>query len=430
MTANESDIEATQEAATDIITSTERSEKEVIEKAPDGGLRAWLVTAGTACIFFSALGFANSFGIFEEYYLSHQLKNESADKVAWIGSMAAFLQFAAGALGGPLFDRYGAWKKVIRPAAIMYLFAMMMTSLCKQYWQFMLAQGVLLGTSMGLLQFPAMAAVIQHFDKNIAAALGAAVSGSSIGGVVIPIALSKMLNSTSLGFGWSVRIIGFVITPLLAFSCLVVKSRLPPRKTTFFLVSAFKSPEFSLLVAAIFFMFLGLFTPLFYIPTYAVSRGMDATLASYLLAILNAASTFGRVIPGVLADRFGRLNVLSIGGILTGIIIFCMNKAESTPALIVYSIAFGFWSGTIISGSSAAFSIVIPDPRTIGTYLGAGMAVASLAALIGPPVNGALLNKYGGFLEVSIFSGAMSVVGGFIALATKTTTAQGLLGRV
>ena len=109
MTAKESDIEATQKVATDIITSTERSEKEVIEKAPDGGLRAWLVTAGTACIFFSALGFSNSFGIFEEYYLSHQLKNESADKVAWIGSLAAFLQFATGALGGPLFDRYGAW---------------------------------------------------------------------------------------------------------------------------------------------------------------------------------------------------------------------------------------------------------------------------------------------------------------------------------
>ncbi|KAJ5771157.1 uncharacterized protein N7511_003208 [Penicillium nucicola] len=428
MSPNLVDIEATQEVADDTTISTSSGEKNEFEKAPDGGLQAWLVTAGTACIFFSGLGFSNSFGIFEQYYLSHQLKNESADNVAWIGSLAAFLQFAAGALGGPLFDRYGAW--VIRPAAFTFVFAMMMTSLCKEYWQFMLAQGVLLGTSMGLLQFPAMAAVMQHFDKNIAAALGAAVSGSSIGGVVIPIALSKMLNSTSLGFGWSVRIIGFIITPLLAFACITVKSRLPPRKTSFFIPSVFKTPKFSLLVAAIFFMFLGLFTPLFYMPTYAVSRGMDVTLASYLLAILNAASTFGRVIPGILADKFGRLNVLAIGGILTGIIIFCMNEAKSTPALIVYSIAFGFWSGTIISGSTAAFSTVIPDPRAVGTYLGTGMAVASLASLIGPPVNGALLNKYGGFLQVSIFSGTMCIVGGFIALLTKTTTSQGLLGRV
>jgi hypothetical protein len=33
-------------------------------------------------------------------------------------------------------------------------------------------------------------------------------------------------------------------------------------------------------------------------------------------------------------------------------------------------------------------------------------------------------------LEVSIFSGAMCVVGGLITLATKTTTSQGLFGRV
>ncbi|KAJ5968083.1 hypothetical protein N7501_004331 [Penicillium viridicatum] len=397
------------------------------DKAPDGGLRAWLTTAGAACTFFAALGFANSFGIFEEYYLSHQLKDEPADKIAWIGSLSAFLQLATGAVGGPLFDRYGAW--VIRPAAILYVFSLMMTSLCEKYWQFMLAQGVLLGVSMGLLQFPSLAAVMQYFDKSIAAALGIAVAGSSIGGVVIPIALSKMLNSTSLGFGWSVRIIAFVVTPLLAFSCLTVKARLPPRKTTFYIPSAFTKVDFCLLVSAMFFMFFGFFTPLFYIPTYAVSRGMDATLASYLLAILNAASTFGRVIPGVLADRFGRLNGLALGGTITGIIIFCMNKAESNPALIVYSIAFGFWSGTIISGASAALSVLIPDPRVSGTYLGMALGVSSMAVLIGPPVNGVLVNKYHGFSEVSILSGTTCVLGGLLALAIKTQTPQGLLGR-
>lgn len=77
--------------------------------APDGGLEAWLVAAGAACIFFSCLGFANSFGVLQEYYMSHQLRGHSADAIAWIGSVSTFIQFAAGALSGPLFDRYGAW---------------------------------------------------------------------------------------------------------------------------------------------------------------------------------------------------------------------------------------------------------------------------------------------------------------------------------
>lgn len=77
-------------------------------EVPDGGLQAWLVAAGGACIFFSCLGFANSFGVLQEYYMTHQLRGESADKVAWIGSMSTFIQFAAGAIGGPMFDRFGA----------------------------------------------------------------------------------------------------------------------------------------------------------------------------------------------------------------------------------------------------------------------------------------------------------------------------------
>ena len=84
-------------------------------EAPDGGTRAWLVASGGSTIFFCCLGFSNAFGAFEEYYLTHQLRAESADKIAWIGSLSAFLQFAAGMVGGPLFDRFGAWVCHLAP---------------------------------------------------------------------------------------------------------------------------------------------------------------------------------------------------------------------------------------------------------------------------------------------------------------------------
>lgn len=77
--------------------------------APDGGTAAWLVAAGGSSIFFCCLGFGNSFGSLAEYYLTHQLHAETPDRVAWIGSLSAFLSFAAGMVGGPLFDRFGAW---------------------------------------------------------------------------------------------------------------------------------------------------------------------------------------------------------------------------------------------------------------------------------------------------------------------------------
>lgn len=78
-----------------------------VEPAPEGGLKAWLVACGAASVFFSCLGFSNSFGTFTEYYLTHQLRDHTPDDVAWIGSLSAFLQFFVGMIGGPMFDRYG-----------------------------------------------------------------------------------------------------------------------------------------------------------------------------------------------------------------------------------------------------------------------------------------------------------------------------------
>ncbi|RHZ47217.1 MCT family MFS transporter [Aspergillus thermomutatus] len=411
--------------------SHDASEKEPPEAsgagpAPDGGLRAWLVAAGAASVFLCTLGLANSFGTFEEYYLTHQLKRETASAISWIGSLQSFLQFFSGMVGGPLFDRFG--PKIFWPSAIVYIIALMMLSLCKTYWEAMLVQGVLMGLVMGFLQIPAFAAVSQYFDKKRAAALGLAVAGSSIGGVIMPIILSKGFNGSSLGFGWTIRVVAFLMLPFMGFSCVAIKSRVPPRRTRFFLLAPYKQPRFIMLFTALFFMFVGMFTPMFYLTTYATTKGMGATLAGYLLALVNAASTIGRIVPGVLADRYGRLNTFAIGGVATGILVFCMTSTTSNAGLIVYAILFGFCSGTIVSGASATFSSCPDNPQDIGTYMGMGMAISGLGALVGPPINGAILARYGSYFECCMFSGAMGVVGGFIAFAAKLTTREGLWG--
>lgn len=319
---------------------------------------------------------------------------------------------------------------MLRPATILYVFGLMMVSLSTEYYQFMLAQGVLMGSAVAFLQFPAFAAVAQYFDKKRAAALGLIASGSSIGGIIFPIVLSKLLNSSNIGFGWSIRIVAFIILPFMLFACVAINPRVPPRETMLAIGEAWKMPRYVLVVASLFFMMMGMWTPVFYIPTYAVSRGMDTVLAAYLLAIINGASTFGRIIPGILADKFGRLNMLAFAGISTGIMVFCINEPKTNAAIIVYVVFFGFTSGTVISAASAAISLCTEDPRNFGTYMGMGMGISAFAVLIGPPINGALLHRYGGFSQVSIFSGMVSVIGGLLAFASKFTTPEGMIGKV
>ena len=318
---------------------------------------------------------------------------------------------------------------MVRPGTILYIFAMMMLSLCKEYWQIMLVQGILMGIAMAFLQFPAFAAAAHYFKKKRAAALGVMVAGSSIGGIVMPIVLSKLLNSSDLGFGWSVRVIGFLIMPFMLFACVTVTPRLPPRQRRFWMMDVYRDRKFVLFCVSFFFILVGMFTPIFFLPTYALRRGMGATLAGYLPAILNAASTFGRIIPGILADKYGPINIFGLGAVMTGVVIFCFNEATSNASIIVYAVAFGFVSGTIVSGASAAISLFAKDARDVGTYMGMGMALASFGVLVGPPVNGAFVRTYGSFHEVSVFSGAMCLFGGILALSVKLMMPQGILGR-
>ncbi|KAJ4174661.1 hypothetical protein NW754_005081 [Fusarium falciforme] len=365
---------------------------------PDGGLRAWLVAIGAAGAFFCTLGYTNVFGIFQAYYMFNQMPERSADDIAWIGSIQGFLIFATGAL--------------IRPAAVLYIFAIMMTSICKEYWQFMLAQGVLTGLANGLLMFPALAAVPQWFNANRGAAMGLSIAGSSLGAVVFPIVLSKLLTKTDLGFGWSVRITAFVMLPILAFSAVCIRARLPPRRTRFFLWSSFRQPMYVLLIISLFFGMVGMYVPLFLLPTYAITKGMSESLASYMVAIINGASIFGRVIPGILGDKFGRINTLIAATAATSIIVFCWPEAETNASIIVLA-AF---SASVQALSSRA----VPWPS---------LSVQMIPKTLARTWAGAMVDKYDRFEEVSYFAGAMTMFGALVAVAAKWASPKGLLGR-
>jgi MFS family permease len=197
-----------------------------------------------------------------------------------------------------------------------------------------------------------------------------------------------------------------------------------------FLISAFKEPQYVTLIGAVFLMIMGVFIPIFYLPTYAVAHGFSTELAFYLTAILNAASFFGRVIPGITADKVGRFNMLCVMGISTGILSLCWQKITTHAGIIVFAILYGFTSGAIVSLMAVCFAQIPKNPKNIGTYMGMGMLVASCAALIGPPVSGALVNHYHSFKQVSIFSGVVSLAGGFGVLFVKFAGGEGFFTKI
>jgi predicted MFS family arabinose efflux permease len=114
------------------------------------------------------------------------------------------------------------------------------------------------------------------------------------------------------------------------------------KKTDFSIV---RKPAFLLLSLGLAIGYLGLFAPFFYVSAYAVAEGVSSSVSFYLISILNAASLFGRVLPGIWADRWGHFNFMIFALGASAIVGFCWTAATNMAGLVVWSVVYGFTSG-------------------------------------------------------------------------------------
>ncbi|KAJ5727629.1 MFS monocarboxylate transporter [Penicillium malachiteum] len=386
---------------------------------PEGGTKGWLAVLACWCVMFNTFGYINAFGIYETYYQETFLKNETSSNIAWIGSLQTFFMFSAGLVSGPLMDRFGP-RVIMIPCSMLFVLSVMLTSLCTDYYQFILAQGVLGGLTNGLTYTPALTAVNHYFMKKRPLAIGIASSGSSLAGVIFPVALDRMLNKTNLGFGWSVRIIGFLMLALSIIACVTVSSNAPKRKSgSPFVFAAWKNPSYTMQIAGLFLVIWALFVPFFYIPSYAETIGISLQMSFYLIAITNAGSMFGRLLGGALANQIGRFNALAGSSVICGILTLCWLSINSLSGMIVFSILFGFFSGTVIGLFPASIAMTAPQPNQIGSYMGMGFGVLSIAGLTGTPITGAMITQYGSYHPAMIFAGVCSLAGAAVIFGAR-----------
>lgn len=259
------------------------------EDFPDGGLEAWLVVLGGWCCLFTSFGWVNCIGLFQAYYETNQLANLSPSTIAWIPSLETFMMFFGGSVFGLLFDNYGP-RYLLLIGTLAHVFGLMMTSISTQYFHFILAQGIVSALGASAIFYAAMSSVGTWFFKNRAASYGIMASGSSLGGVVLPIMVMKLEGR--LGFAWTMRSTAFMFLGLLIIANLTVKSRLTPKPRKVELkefILPLKEPPFALLTIGSFMFFSGLFLPFNYIIVQAQVSGMSRDLSVYLVSILNAA---------------------------------------------------------------------------------------------------------------------------------------------
>ena len=299
----------------------------------------------------------------------------------------------------------------------------MMASISSKYYQFILSQGICSPFGASMIFYPAMSATGTWFHKNRAWAFGVMAAGSSLGGVIFPIMVERLVASA--GFGWAMRAAAFLILGLLIYANLTVKSRLPPTPKPWGFrefVDPLRELPFALVVISSFLFFFGIFLPFNYIILYATKYGMSQRLASYIIAILNALSVFGRTIPGAIADRLGRFNTMIVTSFLSAILVLALwIPSRGNVPIILFAALYGFSSGAFVSLAPALIA-QISDIRQIGVRTGSMFAIVSIAALVGNPIGGALVtHEHGGYTHLQLFCGIVLFAGACFFVAARVS---------
>lgn len=362
------------------------SKDETGDKYPEGSLKGWLCVFGSFIGLLASLGLVNSLGSFQAYLETHQLQEYDPGKVGWIFSVYTFLTFFCGILIGPIFDARGP-RLLVLLGSTLILATIISLGFCVEYWHFMLSFGICGGMGTSLVFTPAVAAVSHFFFEKRGIATGIAAGGGAIGGIIVPLTLESLLDK--VGFTWATRVVALVWLISLGIACATITSRLskkPFSKENILPdLRIFRNVPLLMTTLAVFFVEWGIFIPISYISSYGLAHGVPSKLSYQLLAIMNAGSFFGRVLPGYFADRLGRFNVLIITVALCLISNICLWLPASgcVPLFVIYSCAFGFFSGSGISLTPVCIGQLCAIEH-YGRYYATAYTVVSLGWVIIP----------------------------------------------
>ncbi|KAL5341408.1 major facilitator superfamily domain-containing protein [Aspergillus crustosus] len=379
---------------------------------PNGGFDAWISVVAVFCVFVNSWGIISTYGAFQEFYQTELLPEESPSAISWVGSIQATLIVMVGIVSGPLVD-LGYLRPLIVSGSFLVVLGMMMTSLATEYYQVLLAQGFCVGIGGGIAYIPALVVISMNFTTKRPIAIGCASIGTSVGSVVFPIMFRQL--QPRIGFPWTVRSIAFINLFLAVVTCAVLCRRPGQKIGARSLIDwkAFKDIPFMLLSVSLTLVMLAYWIPLFYVASYARTvLGTTTSLSFYMLAIINGASAFGRIVPYLLGSRVKPIAILifCVGG--SAVAMFTWIAATSTASFIVWACYWGFLTGVLVTAPTSIIShpALCPDLKMLGTRMGMMWGISSFGSLAGTPIAGTLVDlSEAQFLRAQIFAGCLMV---------------------
>src|SRR5712692_6102693 len=330
---------------------------------------------------------------------------------------------AAGFAWGAVNDRFGT-RPVVLAGAVLLGLGLVLASRAASQTQFLLAYGVVVGLSAGSFIVPMMTAVSAWLPSRRSLAVSLVSAGIGVAPMTVSPFAAWLLQNTD----WRAAqlTIGLAVWLLLIPAALLVRptplaageggradaAPEPPISVK----EALTSTPFIVLAATFFACCATHAGPIFHTISYALVCGIPTVAAVSIYSLEGLAGLGGRVVFGLMGDRYGAKRVL-IGGLFiqalaAGSFMFANRLGEFYAVAAVFGFAYG--------GVMPLYAVLARDyfgQQIMGTVLGAAAMVSSLGMAIGPWIGGWLFDTFGSYAPMYIYSFAIGLGAAAIAIA-------------
>jgi len=174
-----------------------------------------------------------------------------------------------------------------------------------------------------------------------------------------------------------------------------------------------------LLLVSHFLFNIGIFTAFSFTSDRAVQRGLDLASSSLLLSMMGVSNCAGRVLFGLLLDRFRdqAVAITVVAMVLNSVSIISSDFLPDLIGQVAFSVIFGFTFGCYISSVMVVLSVTMASRTSLTNPLGLILLTAGVSSLVGPLVAGSLFDLTGSHRLGFLCCGGLATLGSLLPLA-------------
>ncbi|MBS3956326.1 MAG: OFA family MFS transporter [Clostridiales bacterium] len=340
-------------------------------------------------------------------------------------------------VGGILQDRHGPRKVAATGGALFlvgYLLASQVGAVASPWW-LVFTYGVIGGFGCGLAYCVAVPTIRKWFPDRPGFPITLGLVGFGIASVIFAPWITRLIGT--VGIENTFLLLGIVTSTVTFFAAWLMRLPAPDwtptttqsnaskvnggvnilasrSETT--LKDALRTPLFYLLWLGFAAIIFGGLMAMTHVTPYGKLIGLEPADAALAMVFFGLANGFGRPIAGLVAERFGPVNVMLVTYVVTAATYLAFNTV-ATNAVTLYACAFVLGIGFAVTlGLFPVLATVSFGAKNLGAVYGGIFTAFGVSAFFGPMTGALLYDRAGTYIVPFAVAGTFTIVGWLLCL--------------